>query len=303
MGLIRYHLGIGGWEHETFDDCFYPRAGYSSLQKLTYYSTFFSSVEVRATFWDESLSSSDARGWSEAVSGNGEFLFLVKLHSLFTHRREFRPGATRNTRGILQELARHNRLGGLLMQFPYSFTNTSSNRFHLTKLAELFRGFPLFVELRHASWNQRGLPGLLQDVGLSPVNADLPRMQQYMPFFTRTVGDTAYLRLHGRNEKGWLANDMDARYDYLYNSRELIELKRRVENLSRHCSRVIVTFNNTTGGKAIPNGLCLTTHLRGGKQLVLPAASLSSFPHLQEIGSPDAEELSLFSGGTYRRAM
>ncbi|MGB2958451.1 MAG: DUF72 domain-containing protein [Bacteroidota bacterium] len=303
MSPTRYYMGIGGWEHEALDRCFYPHPGSSSLQKLSYYSTFFSSVEVRATFWDESLTSSDARGWSEAVAGNGDFLFLIKLHSMFTHKREIRPGATRNIRGVLQELARHNKLGGLIMQFPYSFTNTSSNRFHLTKLAELFRGFPLSVEFRHGSWDQTGLSGFLQDSGLSPVNADLPRMQQYMPFFTRTVGDTAYLRLHGRNEKGWLANDLDTRYDYLYNSRELIELKRRVENLSRKCSRVIVTFNNTTGGKAIPNALRLTSHLRGGKQLILPAASLSSFPHLQEIGSPDSAEISLFSGGAYRRAM
>jgi uncharacterized protein YecE (DUF72 family) len=303
MSPKQIHLGIGGWEHEALDRCFYPRPESSSLQKLSYYAGFFGSVEVRATFWDEGLTSSDARTWLEAVSGNRDFLFLVKLHALFTHKREIRSGATRNIRGILQELARHNKLGGLIMQFPYSYTNTSSNRFHLTKLAEIFRGFPIFVELRHGSWNQPGLPGLFRDAGLSPVNADLPRMQQYMPFFSRTVGQTAYLRLHGRNEKGWLANDLDARYDYLYNSRELIELKRRVENLSGKCSRIIVSFNNTTGGKAVPNALHLLSHLRGGKQLVLPGASYFSFPHLQEIGSPDSEEHSLFSDDAYRRAM
>ncbi|MGB6123597.1 MAG: DUF72 domain-containing protein, partial [Bacteroidota bacterium] len=88
MSPTRYYMGIGGWEHEALDRCFYPHPGSSSLQKLSYYSTFFSSVEVRATFWDESLTSSDARGWSEAVAGNGDFLFLIKLHSMFTHKRE-----------------------------------------------------------------------------------------------------------------------------------------------------------------------------------------------------------------------
>ena len=260
-------------------------------------------MEVRASFWDESLTSSDARGWSEAVSGSGDFLFLVKLHLSFTHKRDIRPGATRNIRGVLQELARHNRLGGLLMQFPYSFTNTSSNRFHLAKLAELFRGFPLFVEFRHGSWNHPGLSALLQDSGLSPVSADLPRMQQYMPFLASSLGETAYLRLHGRNEKGWLVRDLDARYDYLYNSRELIEIRRRVENLSRKCSRVIVTFNNTTGGKAVPNALRLTAQLRPARELIIPEASYLSFPDLQEIGSPDSRENSLFSTGAYRRAI
>ena len=316
MGLLQQHLGIGGWEHEVLDRCFYPRPDLSTTEKLTYYSRFLNAVEARATFWDENLTGSHARGWAEAVSPNKNFLFLVKLHSTFTHKQDIRPKATHNIRNILQELARHNRLGGLLMQFPYSFTNTSNNRFHLARLAKLFRGFPVFVELRHASWDQAGPPsqsaakfgragltGFLHDHNLSPIHADLPRMQQYMPFFTKTAGDTAYLRLHGRNEKGWLTNDLDARYDYLYNSRELVELKRRVENVSRTRTRIFVMFNNTTAGKAIPNVFHHAAQLRGGKRMILPAASIRVFPHLREIGTADSEDNSLFSSAQYRRAM
>ena len=63
---------------------------------------------------------------------------------------------------------------------------------------------------------------------LSSVHADLPRIKQFPVTFPRPRGERAYFRLHGRNEKGWLLNGYDVRYDYLYNARELRELKRRM---------------------------------------------------------------------------
>ena len=156
-------IGLGGWEHEIFDQCLYPRAGMASGEKLSYYAGYFQTVEVRQTFWDGELTARDAREWADAVQERPGFVFSVKLHSSCTHGRSIRPEATRNVRGILQELARRNRLGSLLIQFPYAFTNTSSNRFHVVKLAELFAGFPAHCEFRHESWNQPGLMAFLEE--------------------------------------------------------------------------------------------------------------------------------------------
>src|SRR5512142_1935440 len=206
----QYLIGLGGWEHEVFDTCLYPHSGMSSQEKLAFYARFFGAVEVRATFWDETLTEQDASEWLAAVASTNTFLFTVKLHNMFSHKKQFKAEAARNIRGILQLLAQHNRLGALLMQFPYSFTNTSTNRFHLARLAEVFRGFPLHAELRHDSWLQSSASSFLAENGIAPVSTDLPRIRQFMPFGTAVNGDTAYLRLHGRNDKGWLLNGMDA---------------------------------------------------------------------------------------------
>jgi len=296
-------LGLGGWEHEVLDNCFYPERGMLSGEKLSYYARFFDTVEVRATFWDDSLGPADARHWTAAVRGTGEFLFLVKLHRSFTHTRNPRSQVTRSTRGLLQELERQNKLGALLVQFPYSFTNTSANRYYLTKLAETFRGFPLQVEFRHASWEYGGLIGLMNETGMQPVHADLPRIRQFTPFLTAHRGETAYFRLHGRNDKGWLLNGMDTRYDYLYNGRELQELRRRVENISQKCRRTIVIFNNTSGGKAVANALQLLSSLRGTKPVMVPGAALHAFPFLRAIAPLTPLTPSLFSNNDYREAM
>lgn len=296
-------IGTGGWEHESYDSSLYGRRAVSAEDRLALYARVFDAVEVRSTFWDATITRADARRWVDAVSGNRAFLFSVKLHSSYTHAREIRRGLSLTVAGLLEELARDGRLGALLLQFPFSFTNTSGSRYHLARIAELFRGFPLFAELRHSSWSQHGLIGFLRENGLSPVSSDFPRIRGFMPFTSGVTGETAYLRLHGRNERGWLVNGMDTRYDYLYNGREIVELRRRVETLSAKARRVIVIFNNTTGAKAIGNALELTSALRGGKTLSIPEDTLRAFPSLRRIASPSTGMESLFDAEEYREAM
>jgi len=297
-----YRVGPGGWEHEIFDSCFYPQEGASPASKLNFFARYFQTVEVRATFWDDSLTAQDAREWIEALHEAPGFLFNIKLHSTFTHGKSLPPDLTRTVRQILQELARGNRLGSLVVQFPYSFTNTGTNRHHVIRIAEVFAGFPLHVEFRHQSWNQEGLVTFLRDHSLGVVGADMPRIRQYMPFITSVSGDTAYLRLHGRNEKGWLLNGYDARYDYQYNTREIREITRRLRGLDGRCRAVTVICNNTTGGKSLPLAFQLISALREGKPLEIPPRTLSAFPFLRSIAAPETGETPLLDDG-YRRAI
>lgn len=295
-------VGIGGWEHDVLNNCFYPHTEMSSGERLSYYARFFDVVEVRSTFWDEALTATDAAEWVEAVRNNKKFIFNVKLHSSFTHTQTFAPNITRNVRSVLHELQRHDKLGALVIQFPYRFTNTTAHRYHLIKLAEIFTGFPVHVEFRHESWNQLNVNSLLTEHGLFVVNTDLPRVKQHMPFTTTVIGDTAYMRLHGRNERGWLVNADDVRYDYLYNSKEIRELSRRVDALAQKCSSVIIICNNTTNGKAIANALQLKAAAHNGKTLSVPETTLAAFPGLREIATPVVEH-SLLPEDWYRNVV
>lgn len=298
-----YRVGMGGWEHGVFDEVFYPRENMTGAQKLAYYSRFFQTVEIRATFWDETLTGKDAREWADAVGTASGFEFQVKLHASMTHAGTHRPEVSRNTRGLLQELTRREMLGSLLMQFPYTFTNTSANRFHLVRLAETFAGFPAHVEFRHQSWHHAGLLAFLRENGLGVVSADIPRIRHYMPFLTGVSGPSAYLRLHGRNEKGWLLNGYDARYDYLYNGRETREIEKRLRALSSACGKVSVIANNTTGGKSVPLAFQLLSSIRDGKTVNIPTAALRAFPYLRSLSSSDQSEESLLQEESLPRAI
>jgi uncharacterized protein YecE (DUF72 family) len=294
-------IGIGGWEHEVLDRCLYQRPGMGSLEKLSFYAQFFGAVEVRPTFWDESLGAAEARDWASAVGA--DFRFVVKLHRTFTHAREMKSEPARSTRALLAELARRDRLGALLLQFPYSFTNTGAARYHLARLAEAFRGFPLQVEFRHDSWNQSGTGALLGEHDMTPAIVDMPRIRQLGPLASVRPDGTAYVRLHGRNEKGWLLPAMDLRYDYLYNARELAELKRRLDHLTARSESSIVIFNNTTGGKAVANALQLQAKLSASRKTALPPRSLEAFPFLREIAAPETGAMELFAEESYRKAI
>jgi len=295
-------VGMGGWEHEVFDACFYPRGGMTSAEKLDFYARLFRTVEVRAAFWDDTLTAEDARAWAGAVAGAPGFLFNIKLHSSFTHGKIIRPELARRVREILQALHRQERLGSLLVQFPYAFTNTGSNRQHVVKLAEAFAGYPLHVEFRHQSWNQEGLTSFLEDHALGLVGADMPRIRQYMPFVATVCGSTAYLRLHGRNEKGWMLDGYDARYDYQYNTREVREITRRLRGLDRRSKDVMVICNNTTGGKSVPVAFQLLAATSGGNAVMIPPRALEAFPFLRSIARDESRETPLLDA-VYRRAI
>lgn len=297
------HFGTGGWEHESFDACFYPRRAMNSIAKLAFYATFFDATEVRATFWDETLSSAEAREWINAVADNKRFVFIPKLHSLFTHKKILRTPVARNLRSILALLAKHDKLGMLLAQFPYSFTNTSGNRYYVSKMRELFRGFPVAVEFRHDSWNQSFLPAFLEDNDLVPVNTDLPAVNHYRPFHTSICGSTAYIRLHGRNERGWLTDELDARYDYLYNGKEIKELSRRVAALQQKVEEIILICNNTTGGKAVANALQVLSAIRHNKPILIPQKTMQAFPQLERIPATIPTDDLLIGGEGFRQAM
>jgi uncharacterized protein YecE (DUF72 family) len=290
----QYLVGIGGWEHEVLDHCLYPSAGASSAEKLSYFSRYFSLAEIRPTFWDASLNTRDAQQWITAVSERSDFRFVVKLHSSFTHKREITPSVVRATLGILESLQHHRRLGTVLAQFPYAFSNIGAHRFHLEKLASVLRGFPVHIEFRHSSWDQSARAGMLNDLGFAQVSADLPRVKQFMPFVAPSPGTPAYVRLHGRNEKGWLLNTYDVRYDYLYNARELAEIKRRVTAAHTGSSPVMVVWNNTTGGKAVANALQLIATLSKQGTAPIPPQALRAFPHLHQIARPEEHTGSLF---------
>lgn len=294
-------IGTGGWEHEVFDRCLYPRSGMGAREQLAVYSRLFDATEVRPTFWDGTLTSRDAREWIEAVSGNRQFVFNVKLHSSFTHKKEINLPLAHRVRGLVQELAKSDRLGALLFQFPYSYTNTSPNRFHLVKLAQLFPGFPIHVEFRHNTWDHPAITGLLSENGLGSVSSDVPATAQLPRFSMRRVGNTAYLRFHGRNEKGWLLNGMDTRYDYLYNTREIRELNRRLAHVAENCTRIMVIFNNTTAGKAVANAFELTA-LRAGRRIPVPRSTLEAFPYLRDVAENDAT-MPLIQDMKYREAV
>ena len=78
---------------------------------------------------------------------------------------------------------------------------------------------------------------------------------------TVTSPKLAYLRLHGRNEQGYVyGKSVPERFDYAYSEDELDEIAERVRILAEEAREVHVAFNNNRGDFA-PKGAAALKHL------------------------------------------
>ena len=288
------YIGMGGWDLEPFSKVFYPPRPRKGFRKLEYYSQFFDSVEVNATFYNTSLTPDHARRWLDDVSANKEFVFTVKLFQGFTHTYEATYNDVRAVHRMLEPLAAAEKLGGLLIQFPYSFTNISERRMYLMQLAKAFHPHRLFVEVRHNSWNSPLMYNFFQENRLHLVNVDLPGIKQHMPLTCQTWNGAAYFRLMGRNAMTWerpfskhpsgnyLVSD---RYHYMYDDRELRHLLTMIEQMRQRAAATFVVFHNDPQANSLVNGFQLRHLVRHKQRVLVPQNLVTAFPALKNISA------------------
>ena len=288
------YIGMGGWDLEPFSKVFYPPRPRKGFRKLEYYSQFFDSVEVNATFYNTSLTSDHARRWLDDVSANKDFVFTVKLFQGFTHTYEATYNDVRAVHRMLEPLASAEKLGGLLIQFPYSFTNISERRMYLMQLAKAFHPHRLFVEVRHNSWNSPLMYNFFQENRLHLVNVDLPGIKQHMPLTCQTWNGAAYFRLMGRNALTWdrpftkhpggnyLVSD---RYQYMYDDRELRHLLTMIEQMRERAAATFVVFHNDPQANSLVNGFQLRHLVRHKQRVLVPQNLVTAFPTLKQISA------------------
>src|SRR5437899_7651617 len=151
-------VGPAGWSYKDWEGTVYPPHR-SKFDPLAYLSSFFDTIEINSPFY-RIPPPTHARGWVRRVSGNPDFKFTTKIFRGFTHQ-EAQPGAddVNAFRRYLDPLMESNRLGGVLLQYPWSFKNTPENVDKLQRLFGQFAGYPLALEVRHSSFQNDGFFG------------------------------------------------------------------------------------------------------------------------------------------------
>jgi uncharacterized protein YecE (DUF72 family) len=285
----RVHIGMGGWDLPPFARTFYPPAE-KGFRKLHYYSQFFDFVELNASFYNHSFSPAQVSRWIDDVSHNHRFVFTVKLFKGFTHTYDAGKAEYRSICRMLDQLGNDDKLGGLVVQFPTSFTNTADRRRYMTDLSRAFKAYKIFVEVRHHSWNSPLMFNFFQESGVHLINVDLPPLQKHMPFLTNAWNGSAYFRMMGRNESSWnqpyrLEPDgrhiVSERYRYTYSEDELIDLERRIASVRKEQNESFVVFHNDAVAKSLLNGFQLKQIINGTDVLV-PDRLLETFPSLKQ---------------------
>ena len=154
MQTPKLYIGTAGWPYEDWVGSFYPFSQSKEFSWLKYYSRFFNVVEVNSTYYSY-IAPNIFKNWLRQVEETDEFLFTVKLNMDFTHRHSFSEKQIKAVQYNLDILKESERLGGLLMQFPYSFDCNNANVDYLSGLINTFAGYDKFVEVRHQSWRNK----------------------------------------------------------------------------------------------------------------------------------------------------
>jgi uncharacterized protein YecE (DUF72 family) len=284
---------MGGWELPSFNRTFYPSKHEKGFRKLEYYSQFFDLVEVNATFYNSSLSSEQSSQWVKDVAANERFVFTVKLFRGFTHTFNATKNDVLSFHRLLDPLRETKRFGGLLIQFPSTFTKSSSRLTYLIKLRAAFPEDRLLLDLRHRSWSEEPFYKFCHENGFNLANIDLPRLQSHIPFNSLAWDGVAYFRMMGRNEAEWIKPRSNDRYLYPYSEEELQDLVQRIKRLNTQTTYVV--FHNDRQAFSLVNGKQVEHALHPSKHLNAPINLLSTFPQLKTFCEPPSINNELFS--------
>ena len=285
-------IGTAGWSYPSGDGkwtgIFYPED--RTVDQLSFYARYFNLVEINNTFY-RPPSPSTTRTWVEKTPK--DFLFAVKIYQKFTHPKMFEEatgdkpklGASdykRFEEGI-EPLAKADKLGPLLAQFPTSFKRDDKSMEHLEALLERFSAYQLVVELRHRSWTEDdSVAKLFEAHEAGWVRIDEPHFKTSIRHIPN-VGPVGYFRFHGRNFKDWWKGDRDARYNYLYSPQEQAELAQQVTDVASAARNTHVAYNNHYGGKAVANALQMRLLLGQEIDAEIPETLLEAFPDLAKL--------------------
>lgn len=291
--MPKYNIGTAGWSYKDWVPNFYPKNQSGGFDWLQFYSHYFNCVEVNASYYAY-LSPRIVEGWIKKVSDADDFIFHIKLHQDFTHKRKFDEQSIKAVRYNLDLLKKSERLGGLLIQFPYSFPFDGSSVEHIKKLRDIFADISCFVEVRHSSWHNDLAFELFKENDLTFCTIDQPQIGQAIEFEPIITNDKAYIRFHGRNVEAWknsLSNfgkkqtyeEQSSRYSYLYSPGELIEIEQKIKSIQNKVKEVNVIMNNHPQGDAVANAFELIHLLEEKDKVEMPATIIKAYPRLEEI--------------------
>jgi uncharacterized protein YecE (DUF72 family) len=247
-------IGPAGWSYTDWEGTVYPPHR-SKFDHLAYLSSFFDTIEINSPFY-RIPPITHAKSWVRRVSSNPDFKFTTKIFRGFTHdAAELAAGDVDAFRIYLDPLASANRLGAVLLQYPWSFKNSDESRDKLAQLFANFRDYPLALEVRHATFQNDEFFAFLNEHGVAWVNVDQPQFHDSVKPAETTTGPLAYVRLHGRNYEKWFAHKESwERYNYLYSKEELAPWVDRIRGMAKEKDTYVVT-NNHFRGQAIVNAV------------------------------------------------
>ncbi|RJX33927.1 MAG: DUF72 domain-containing protein [Desulfarculus sp.] len=242
MAAKRLYIGTSGWTYDDWSGVFYPPE-VKGPERLAFYAQRFNSVEVNASFY-RLPTPAMITAWNQRLPAG--FHLVLKGSRFITHRKKLSEAAE-SLAAFWSRAGQLQRLKVILWQLPPGLHQD------LARLEEFLQQLPRAVrhavELRHASWWQDGVYGLLRRYNAAFVAVSHPRLpEEVVP-----TADFLYLRFHGKGRN---------LYQYDYSKEELAAWAQRVRPLLAGRD-LYAFFNNDYNANAPRNALAFRGMLGG----------------------------------------
>ncbi len=283
-------VGPAGWSYEDWKGIVYPKAMPRAVHPLSVLLPLFDTVEVNSTFYHPP-NPRHCEAWVARVAAKPGFRFTVKLWERFTHQRDTWP-TPRDLQAFREGIAPLQEarcLGALLLQFPWRFKRTPENRRWQARLIDTFAGYPLALEVRHASWNVPEVYAGLRERQVAFCNIDQPLFDHSIGPDEQVTSSVGYVRLHGRNHDDWFRENAgrNDRYNYLYSEDELKPWIEKIRRMKKQVNDLFVITNNHYRGQAVVNAIEIQAAI-GAARYPLPRHLTEAYPRLCKHALPDA---------------
>jgi len=268
-------LGPAGWLYKDWEGIVYPSEKPKGFDQLRYIAEFFDTIEINSSFYGPPVPKTTA-SWVRRVEDHHDFRFTAKLWKRFTHERDkaWTRDEVDQVRQGFDVMMEADRLGAVLLQFPWSFKRTEENTEWFGDVVRTFRKYPLVAEVRHTSWLAPEFLRLLAEEGVGFVNIDQPLYDNSIGPSAHVTSRVGYVRVHGRNYKDWFREKagVEQRYNYLYRADQLEPWVERAQEIASDpgTHEVYVITNNHYKGKSVANALMMKSMLSGER---VPAPS------------------------------
>jgi len=257
------HIGTSGYSYAEWAEAgFYP-LDTKSGGMLACYAQTFAVTELNYTWYQMPKPQAVERMRQQVPP---DFQFAAKLIRYLTHEIDADAwrGHAKQYRDGIAPLIQAGQLAAVLLQFPPSFHRVPKNRRYLAALLDELAGLPLAIEFRHVSWATESVYAELERRRVTLVAVDVPTIKGLFPTVDIvTSPDLFYVRLHGRNTRGWRSGNMQKQFNYDYTDSELREwVEERIEKMAAYTRSGLIFFNNHVQAQAPRNALALKTLMK-----------------------------------------
>jgi len=284
--MSRLRVGISSWTEPTLlKSGWYPSDASTAEERLRYYASKFSIVEIDSTFY-AIPNEKTAELWVQRTPM--DFTFNAKAYALLTQHptpvarlpkdlREKLPEGKGNVyfkdlapkqkesvwdrfREGMQPLQDAGKLGAIVFQFPKWFLPAPATYRFMEDLREWLPDFRIAIEFRQAAWmkeeRRARVLQFLKDRGFTYVVVDEPQgFPSSVPPVVARTAPLGMVRFHGHNRENWEKKGISTaeKFRYLYQSSELKAWVPGLREMATGAEEVHALMNNCYADYAVRN--------------------------------------------------